>query len=282
MRPFAFVAHGRNVEMTGTPTVGDILDLIEQTAPAGLAERWDNPGLQVGYSEQRVHALLAALDPSESAVAEAASRGAQLILTHHPLFFRPVNSLALDSFPGNVVHAAVTGGISLASIHTNLDAARNGISDVLAEMIGLRDVGVLEEGRKEEGVGLGRVGDLVEAETAEAVLERMKTSLGIRHLRMAGAMPASVKRIAVVGGSGGGMIPAAAKAGADVLLTGDVTYHQALDALQRGLMVVDGGHFATEKAAFVHVVRNFASAMARFGWAVEIHTAEEADPFTVL
>lgn len=268
--------------MTVRPTVAQVLALLERAAPARLAESWDNPGLQVGYPDHRLHALLTALDPSEAAVEEAESREAGLIVTHHPLFFRPVSSLALDSYPGNVVHAAVTRGISLASMHTNLDAARIGISDALADMIGLHDVKVLEEARAEEGVGLGRVGDLKEPESTRQVLARIKASLGVRHLRLAGASTPSVRRIAVVGGSGGGMIRAAFQAGADMLLTGDVTHHHALDAVHLGLMVVDGGHFATERAAFAVVIRNLASTMARLGWGVNVYAAEEADPFTVL
>jgi dinuclear metal center YbgI/SA1388 family protein len=268
--------------MDMNPTVTQVLAIMERAAPAHLAESWDNPGLQIGYPDHRVQAMIAALDPSVGVVTEAAARGALLIVTHHPLFFRPVSSLTLDTFPGDVVHAAVTHGISLISMHTNLDAAHGGISDVLADMIGLRNVEVLEKSRKEEGIGLGRVGYLKKPEPVQAVLAGIKASLGVQHLKVTGVLSKLIRRVAVVGGAGGGMVSEAADSGADLLLTGDVTHHQAIDALQRGLVVVDGGHFATERAAFARVIQNLASSMIEQGWAVKVYTAEEVDPLTVL
>ncbi|MFO8088217.1 MAG: Nif3-like dinuclear metal center hexameric protein [Desulfatiglandaceae bacterium] len=268
--------------MVKSPTVKEVLEFLQRAAPASLAESWDNPGLQVGFPDRPLQALLSALDPSVSAVDQAASKGAGLVVTHHPLFFKPVSSLVLDMFPGDVVQAAVSRGISLVSLHTNLDSARGGISDALAEMIGLLNVEVLEESRKDEGVGLGRIGNLPETETLENIFARIKTSLGLSHIRVTGGSPTSVHRIAVVGGSGGGMINEAADAGADLFLTGDVTHHQALDAIHRNLIVVDAGHFATERAAFSRVIRKLAVSMKEVGWAVEVYTAEEADPLSVL
>jgi GTP cyclohydrolase I len=264
------------------PTVKEVLEFLQKAAPACLAESWDNPGLQVGFPDRPLHTLLSALDPSVSVVEQAASKGAGLIVTHHPLFFKSVSSLVLDRFPGDVVEAAVCRNISLVSLHTNLDSARDGISDALAEMIGLRDVEVLEESRKDEGVGLGRIGNLMDTETAEGVFTRIKTSLGLRHIRVAGGSSAPIRRIAVVGGSGGGMVTEAADAGADLLVTGDVTHHQALDAVHRGLIVVDAGHFATERAAFSRVMQKMAASMKALGWAVEVYTAEEADPLMLI
>jgi dinuclear metal center YbgI/SA1388 family protein len=267
--------------MGKNPTVKDVVEFLQRAAPARLAESWDNPGLQIGFPDRPLQALLSALDPSVSAVEQAASQGAGLVVTHHPLFFKPASSLVLDRFPGDVVQAAVSRGISLVSLHTNLDAARGGISDALAEMIGLRDIEVLEENRKEEGVGLGRIGNLDETETLGSVFARIKASLGLSHIRVTKSSSTSVRRIAVVGGSGGGMITEAADAGADLLITGDVDHHQALDAIHRGLIVVDAGHFGTERTAFSRVIQKLAVSMNELGWALEVYTAEEADPLTV-
>jgi dinuclear metal center YbgI/SA1388 family protein len=255
--------------MGKNPTVKEALEFLQRAAPASLAESWDNPGLQVGFPDRPLQALLSALDPTVSAIEQAASKGAGLVVTHHPLFFKPVSSLVLDIFPGDVVWAAVSRQISLVSLHTNLDSARYGISDALAEMIGLRDVEVLEESRKDEGVGLGRIGNLTESETLEEVFARIKISLGLSNIRVTTGSRKPIRRIAVVGGSGGGMITEAADAGADLLLTGDVSHHQA-------------GHFATERAAFNRVIRKLGASMKELGWAVEVHTAEEADPLSVV
>jgi GTP cyclohydrolase I len=267
--------------MAKSPTVKEVVEFLESAAPPYLAESWDNPGLQLGFSDRPLQAMLAALDPSVSVIQQAVSKEAGLLVTHHPLFFKPVSSLTFDTFPGDVVQSAVMEKISVVSLHTNLDSARDGVSDVLAEMIGLRDVEVLEKKRKAEGVGLGRIGSLPGKENPEEVFARIKGCLKLRFLRITGATAAPIRRIAVVGGSGGGMINEAADAGADLLLTGDVTHHQALDALHRGLTVADGGHFATEKAAFSRIIQKLAASMNQLGWAVEVYLAEEADPLAV-
>ncbi len=115
------------------PNLREVLKVLEGLAPPELAEAWDNPGLQVGDPDRRISAILVSLDPTLAAIREASARGAQLLITHHPLIFRPISSLDMGSFPGDVIGEAVRGGIAVVSLHTNLDAAEGGINDILAE-----------------------------------------------------------------------------------------------------------------------------------------------------
>jgi GTP cyclohydrolase I len=261
------------------PSVKDFLDLLEQIAPTRLAQSWDNPGLQVGSYNQEIQKILLALDPTPRAVQSAKNRGAQLLLTHHPLIFEPISRLEVNRYPHNVIFEAASNGISVVAAHTNLDVAKGGINDILADMLGLQQVKVLEEVNGEEGIGLGRFGELGEPTLLSQVVEDVKKILHAEKLRIVGKKALTVRRLAVVGGSGGGMVTLAAQKDADILLTGDVSHHHALEAEYLGIALIDGGHFCTEKPAF----RNFAvplkHALTSRGWKVTVEVDDdEANP----
>ncbi len=232
------------------PRLENILEIIEEIAPRRLAEAWDNPGLQVGGRDHPVGRILISLDPTLEAVQEASRIKADLLLTHHPLIFKPVSSIQPDLYPGNVLHKAVLNRIAVASAHTNLDAARGGINDLLAGLLGLEEVQVLDvrdDPCPEEGIG--RVGTLPDPSPLSDVVAHVKRVLGVSTVGVVGRAEKILHSAAVVGGSGGGMVPFAGKRGADVLITGDIGHHDALNALSHGVAVIDAGHFHTEKAA---------------------------------
>ena len=129
---------------TDTPAIQSITDALEAWAPPGSAQSYDNVGLQVGDAQRPVEHALLALDLTPQVVDEAASIGASLIITHHPLLFKPLSSLTADSFTSNLALRLAEAGIALYSIHTNLDAAPGGVSFALAEHLGLSDVTFLD------------------------------------------------------------------------------------------------------------------------------------------
>jgi dinuclear metal center YbgI/SA1388 family protein len=232
------------------PTLKDILDVLEALAPCHTAEEWDNPGLQVGDLSQEIRKIFISLDPTLKAIRKAAASSAQLLLTHHPLIFEPISTLNHEHYPGNVISEAFNRGISIVCAHSNLDVARGGINDALAQLFDLRHVEVLEkrDALGIEGAGLGRIGDLPEPVKLSAMAEKVKALLGSDTLKLVNNNT-KIKRVAVVGGSGGAMVSLAAKKGADLLITGDVGHHDALEAENFGLALIDAGHFYTEKAA---------------------------------
>jgi dinuclear metal center YbgI/SA1388 family protein len=268
-----------------TPTLGDVLTLLEKIAPHALAESWDNPGLQVGSAAQKTSKIFVALDPTIEALASAAEHGAQLLLTHHPLIFRPLKRLDTDVYPGNVIARALECKVAIACAHTNLDAAQGGINDILAQLLSLTEVEVLKENETQmtnemaKDVGIGRVGYLRRPEAFSAVAERVKHLLGTQSLKAVGDANAKIHRVAVVGGSGGSMVALAAQRGADLLLTGDVGYHHALKAESLGLAVLDGGHFLTEKKALELWVKRLRETFRSQHWQTAIESeSRDTDP----
>jgi dinuclear metal center YbgI/SA1388 family protein len=276
------------------PNLSEVQRVLEGLAPRGLAEPWDNPGLQVGDPDRRINGILVSLDPTLAAVREASGRGAQLLVTHHPLIFRPISSLDMSSFPGDVIGEAVRTGVSVVSLHTNLDSAEGGINDILAGLLDLRDVEVLEKRAgdgtapqiipakaKAETTGVGRVGNLPDSVSLSVMKTKVMEALCTkRPLRQIGDRRDMVRRVAVVGGAGGSLVAQAVERGADILVTGDVTYHQALEAVRLGLTVIDGGHFLTERAAMRVFAERLKAVLFSGGWEVWVTYLEaEQSPF---
>jgi len=333
-----------------TAKLSDILGIIGKIAPSGLAESWDNSGLQLGDPKVVISRIMVALDATAAVVESALVSGCQLLVTHHPLIFKAQKSISTAVFPGNLIHAAIRGGLAVISMHTNYDIAEGGLNDLLAERIGLsgcmplqvtstqelvklvlfvpaehlervrlallphgeqlgayRDcsfaaagegtfaplaganpfigsVGrqervaeqrlellvdranlgrvlktlisvhpyeepafdiypLLNQGRQQ---GLGRIGRLAEPVSLADFSARLAQELQAPGLRFVGDPDSTVARVALCSGAGASLMRSAARAGADVLLTGDVKYHDARDAEELGIALIDAGHFPTE------------------------------------
>ena len=262
------------------PSLQQILDALEEEAPSRLAESWDNPGLQIGGRSDPVERILLSLDPSLEAVRKAADIEAQLLLSHHPLLFKPLSSIDRNRYPGNIVYEAVKTGVALVSAHTNLDAALGGINDQLAVLLGLGNVRSLGGGEGDPSEpGLGRIGTLHAPRLLGDLARDVRAALQAPVAGIVGPSNRSVQEVAVVGGSGGSLVSEADRAGADVLVTGDLGHHDALTASCLGLAVIDAGHFHTEKAALEGFSRTLSSRLRARGWAVEVRVfGEEESP----
>ncbi len=231
--------------------VKDILGWIDSWAPFRFAESWDNCGLQVGNLESSVARLLVALDPSTCVLAEAGDLGCQCLVTHHPLLLHPLSSIRTDCWPGSIVGRAVVSGISIIAAHTNLDAARHGTNAQLVELLGLEVTGPLDAepslcGDDRYG-GMGLVGVLPGEATPESLAAALSAALGGASVRIAGDWKKKVRSVAVCAGSGGSLIGKAIASGAGLFVTGDLKYHDARFAEENGIVVIDIGHFASEK-----------------------------------
>jgi dinuclear metal center YbgI/SA1388 family protein len=249
-----------------------------------LAEPWDNPGLQIGDSEQKIRKVFSSLDPTSDALMGTFQFDAQVLFTHHPLIFKPVSHIEINTYPGQIIAQAAQKNISVVSAHTNLDVARSGINDILANLLGLNDIEVLKPHTEAPEAGLGRVGNLSEPSDLLSLAKAIKKQLGAEHIRLAGhTQKSSVKRIAVVGGSGGSLITDAAKMHADVLITGDIGHHAALEAKFLGIALIDGGHFHTEKTAFNIFCRKLENFFKEEGWEIGIETDDaQVDPIGIM
>ncbi len=258
----------------------DILGVLEKMAPPHLVEPWDNPGLQVGSLEDEVERVLVALDPSVEAIRGAIHHRAQLLLTHHPLILKPIASVEASTGPGPVIFESIRKGVSIISLHTNLDAARTGINHVLAKLLGLEELEVLSPLDSDGNTGMGRIGLLPEPTSMKDFFGNVKKAFGIETLRVVNHRDERVRRVAVVGGSGGDFIGVAAEKGAEVLVTGDLKYHQAKEAEGIGLVVIDAGHFALEMSAMGELCATFEGLCREHDLGVEVILFEkERDPF---
>lgn len=219
--------------------VCDIESFLYDWAPRDLAMSWDNVGLLVGDGDAEVHKVLVALDVTEAVAAEAVAVGADLIVAHHPLMncvWHKVQHVTTCDAQGRTITTLLKNGVSAICMHTNLDAAQGGVNDLLARTMGL--VGV------DPFAGLGRVGTLPATTTARGLAEATAEALGV-HVKWAdGGKP--IRRLAVVGGAAGDMWRQAKAEGADALLTGEVSHHEALDAKEAGFSLLAAGHYGTE------------------------------------
>jgi dinuclear metal center YbgI/SA1388 family protein len=237
--------------------VKDIAKAIEDFAPTALQESYDNTGLQVGDPEMPVSAVLLCLDITEEILNEARRRQCNMIVSHHPLLFSGLRQITGATPTQRIVAEAIRDNIAIYASHTNLDSAFEGVSYELAHILGLKNVRPLQPVGDDGHTGLGVVGDILPAPKLE-FLRRVKESLNVAHLKYSAQSPQIVvRRVAICGGSGASLIKAAREAGADILLTGDLKYH---DFTSHGyaMLLADIGHYESElctKRIFSRIIR---------------------------
>lgn len=352
-----------------------------------MAESWDNSGLQVGDPDTAVERIMVALDATPDVIEAALGASCQLLVTHHPLLFKPMKALSTATHQGKLVHAAIRGNLGVISIHTSYDAAEGGLNDLLAERLGVsgcrplqpatgqdlcklvvfvpqdhldrvraallpiafalgnyRDcsfsapgegtftplagatpfigaVGSLEKAPEQrlellvgrssltravrallaahpyeepafdiypllnesKPLGLGRVGSLAEPIALADYAGQIKKTLNAPGLRYAGDPAAMVKKVALCSGSGASLLREAARCGADVLVTGDVKYHDARDALDLGIALIDAGHFSSEIIMVDDVAERLGRMLSEAGFdnCCTVPCRIESDPFRV-
>lgn len=228
-------------------TVHDILTFLETLAPRHMKMDWDNVGLLCGSRKTEVTRILVALDPFEGVCKEAVDFGAELIVTHHPLIFKALNSITDETSVGRSIQLLCENRISAINAHTNLDCAPGGVNDRLATALGLENIEVIDPmGMDENGQewGLLRKGTVAQQPLVD-FLSTVKTALSCDGLRYVDA-GRPVNKVAVGGGACASEIMDAVKAGCDTFITSDVKYNQFWDAYDLGLNLIDAGHFHTE------------------------------------
>lgn len=220
-------------------TVNDLVELLEELMPSNLAEDWDNVGLMLGRKGKTVKKILLALDLTKEVVEQAIAQKADLIVTHHPAIFKKLKRVVDNDWQQDLLLTLAENGIAVYSAHTNLDCVSTGVNDVLAKLLKLEDADVLDEGN-----GLGRIGTVEEMSLADYA-QLVKASLKADYV-VVGDAGKTVRKVAVCGGAGSDLIDLALAKGADTLVTGDVKYHSAQQAVFSGLNIIDAGHQPTE------------------------------------
>jgi len=361
-----------------------IVQLMEKLAPKHYAVPDDKIGLQVGTAAKEVRRVLVALDVTQAVAEEAKKLGAELIVAHHAVIFRPLAHVRTDTPSGALIASLIKGDIAVYISHTNLDSAEGGLNDWMAEALGLQGREVLEEVHTDQlfklvvyvpeshhakvrdamfaagagwignyshcsfnvegtgtflaregtdpyigekgklteakevrvetvvplsakkkvvsamlkahpyeevaydlygmdlkgrSFGLGRVGKLAEPESLDEFAERVKKALDVPFVRVVGGGDRPIRKVAVLGGSGARYIRHAIFAGADVLVTGDIDFHSAQDALAAGIAIVDPGHHA-EKIMMPNVAAWLAEQLKDKGYETEVFASQvNTEPF---
>ena len=217
--------------------VQDVLNWMETIAPFQSCEDFDNVGLLVGKADSEIRGVVFCLDVTEETVDLAVQKGANLIITHHPIIFHPLKRLDLSLPQGRILQKLLQHQIHVIAAHTNLDKAPGGISDTLADAIGLIRVQKTDE--------YLRIGELAQAMTIESFAKLVTNCLDMP-VRVLYSQSKALRRIAVAGGAYGEGYETAVQNGADAFVTGEIKHHEIIDASARGLVVIDASHYATE------------------------------------
>ncbi len=220
-------------------TVRELYRLLEDRIPESLREDWDNDGLMLSPDlDRRVSRILCALDLSEAVADYAAEHGYQLVVTHHPLIFRPITHFHEENAVSRKALTLLFGGVSVFSFHTRLDRVDGGVNDALAKSLGLYDVMPFGEN------GMGRIGFLPSEMSLPEFAEYVKFALHSDCISVSGNR--KVSRVAVLGGDGKDFVSAAKNAGADTYLSGHIGYNVMLEATENRMNLCEAGHFFTE------------------------------------
>ncbi len=233
-------------------TVADIMAFMETLAPHSLKMDWDNVGLNCGSKQAPVRKILVALDPFEHVCQEAVDCEADLLVTHHPLIFRPWPMVTDDAAITRGLMNLVRHGISHFCAHTNLDCAEGGVNDVLAAALGLEQVTAVPN----DAHGMLRCGEVEEQELSK-FLDFVKNALHCDGLRYCNGGK-KVHKVAVGGGGCSGGLFDAICTGCDTFVTSDVKYNEFWDAYEQGLNLIDAGHFYTENPVVAVLARKIA------------------------
>lgn len=232
--------------------VRDIYELINNIAPFNIQENWDNSGLILGDMNADVNKIIVALDASEEIVEQAIQAKADLLITHHPLLFGAIKQINSEDYITNKVLRLAKNNVNVISCHTNID--KTALSDVADEMLNINrhrciEVDITSTDGK---LGIGTIGKFLNAQgqevniTLREAVIRSKNAFQRDVVNVYGDLDSVITKVAVCTGSGKSMIEECIKEKCDLLITGDITYHAALDAYDQGLNIIDASHYGTE------------------------------------
>jgi dinuclear metal center YbgI/SA1388 family protein len=278
-------------------TVAKIKKIMDELAPPVLAEEWDNVGLQIGDPRQPVRRIWVALDPTLLVVKAACQKKVDMLITHHPLIFRPLKFIDFNTPAGSIIQMATNHKLAIFSAHTNLDIVRDGVNDILAQRLGLQNPSVLKpvqlaEGAKENiaalsggqlEYGIGRIGSLAKVGSLKSLVSMIKKRLKLDFVKVVGDLEMKVKQVAICSGSGSGLMEAFLLSKAQAYISGDIHYHNALDAKSANRAIIDIGHFPSEHLMVDALAQQLENVITRAGFEAEIMACTiEKDPFRII
>ena len=256
-------------------TIADVTQFLDTLCPATLAETWDNTGLLLGDATAGVQSVMTCLTLSRRTCQEAIDRGADLVVAHHPVPFRPIRSITTTSYYGWILWRLASHRIAVYSPHTAFDSCPEGINAQLASMFELQDIRPLRPLPADELIGGGRVGSLPQTMTLLELAQRVKQKLGVKSLQMVGSPESLVMRVAVACGAAGEFLDDARRCGCEAIVLGEAKYHTLLEAEYWGIGMVLVGHYPSER----HGVEKLAEILRKQFPQLEVWASQcERDP----
>ncbi len=220
--------------------VKDFINQFEELFPQHLAYNWDNVGLQLGSKELKISNILLSLDLTIEVIDEAIENNCNLIVCHHPMIFSPLKNIITDSYQGSMINKLLKNDISIYVAHTNFDIGNSGMNKILADMLDLQNQQIIEMTTETEG--LGRFGTLDDPRTLRKFINDVKRVFNLDSVRVVGDLDKVITTVAISGGSGSTLLSNPIMNMIDLYITGDISYHHALDALNQGITILDVGH----------------------------------------
>ena len=257
------------------PTLAQVTESLEHIAPLRLAAEWDSVGLLVGSRRPQIARVMTCLSLTPDVAAEAVREQADMVVTHHPLPFRPVPRITADTSTGRVLLELIHAGIAVWSSHTAWDSAAGGVNDQLAALLGLDHVAPIEPDTIHPLAGFGRAGTAPAGWSVAQLSSHIAGRLRVKGVQVVGIPDHPAGRVGIVCGSGGDSLATVTQAGCTTFLTGEIKLHQALEARAMGLAVIAVGHHASERFSMEVLAGRLAEAVPGLScWA----SRDEADP----
>lgn len=254
----------------------DLIKNIENKYPLDLAYSWDNVGLIVGDLDKKINKIMVSLEANENVIDEAINKNVDIIITHHPFIFSKMNKITTSDLKGKLLYKLIRNDIAVYSMHTNFDVSIDGLNDYFMEIMNFKNIEILD--LNEKGCGLGRISNLDKELTLLELCKLVKDKFNVKKLNFCGDKNSKIKRVAVVTGSGSDMVKICIEKNVDVLITGDVKYHQAQDIVDLGFNLIDCGHFESED-----IFKDCMSGFLKENFNIEIIKSEiNLNPFNTL
>ena len=257
-------------------TISDICGFMDSIAPTRLAEDWDNVGLLVGDRAGKANRVMTCLTVTPESAAEAIAKQADLIVSHHPIPFRPMKRLTTETTAARMLWDLIRAGVSIYSPHTGFDSASEGINQTLSQRLDLQNVQPLVPIEYDpQALGAGRIGTLDSSRPLANFVTAVKETFSIAGIHVVGRLTDSVETVAVACGSGGSFLEQARRAHCDTFVTGEATFHTCLEAKANNISLVLIGHYVSERFA----VEELADRLGNRFETVEVWASDqESDP----
>lgn len=262
--------------------VKDFMKMLESHAPVNYREAYDNVGLMVGDDKEEIKGILFSMDTTMDVIFEAKEKGANLIVSHHPMLFTKPNSITNKTLQGRKIMELIKSEINVYAAHTNLDSVKDGMNDTIVRMFDYVDFDIIEQCPFDFDSGIGRIVFLRRPVKLKDFIEKTKAVLGVKSLRYVGSLDQTIRRVAIINGSGQSYFQQALKEGADCILTGDTTYHHVQELEEQGVAVVDPGHFYSEKLVYFNIMERLMNEFSAIHDVPYYFTEKEDDPYNFI